>query len=456
MGKRKVTVLEQMADMISQLAALETSDTIDSATIIFPPSEKPNALRERPEVEPIPPLPAPVRGYPTPWVTEFDVLNFVYPLYTRGWGQSLVSWKPPAKSSPARIGIRAQRWADNGEKEQTEDTRERYTMLLSAKYRFQDYDSAVQFFLKVVEVARTENHHPSIQIANGTPFTVTVTTQTDSARRPLWVDEQDLSSSSSPPPPPPPAPPPPEPEPMAIDPTIATEAASDTTSQSHPQPQPQAPPPLRAPSIIPGVTQRDIRLAVLVEKIYQSNYASHIASLGRHIHPTNFRLSWPSMERIWKRQVLMPNKESVRRERRRIWVENLIRKKTEASEAKRAVRATPICFACGEEHHLRSCPKREEIPPRNPCSYCDEMHWSVDCPVRQAQVAERKTKREATREAMRMNAEATEGKGKVVATEEGKPIQVWCNNCGGDHSILDCREPRKVTDVDKEKLAPQL
>ena len=149
------SVLEQMAEMVSRLAALETPDAADPSKPADLSGPKPNALRDNPEEEPIPPLPAPVRGYPTPWVTEYDVLSYVYPLYTKGWGQSLKLWTPP-QPRKVRAGLPVK--ANTGESEKgNEDARHRYTMLLSARYNFKDYDSAVSFFLKLVKVAKAEN-----------------------------------------------------------------------------------------------------------------------------------------------------------------------------------------------------------------------------------------------------------------------------------------------------------
>lgn len=141
-SSRKWTILEQMAGMVSRLNALETGDAPEH----FKPGDlagpKPNALRENPLEEPIPPMPASVRGYPTPWVTEYDVLSYVYPLYTRGWGQSLNLWKPPPPKEA-----------------QDTDNRppDRYTMLLSAQYQFQDFASAASFFLKVASAVNAED-----------------------------------------------------------------------------------------------------------------------------------------------------------------------------------------------------------------------------------------------------------------------------------------------------------
>jgi hypothetical protein len=122
--------------MVSRLSALEKLEYTPKTGDFSGP--KPNALRDSPQEEPTPPLPSPLRGYPTPWLTEYDVLSYVYPLYTRGWGQSLKLWKPPpSKTAKPQL--------------------ERYTMLLSARYRFQDYESATEFFLKIAAAANAEN-----------------------------------------------------------------------------------------------------------------------------------------------------------------------------------------------------------------------------------------------------------------------------------------------------------
>ncbi len=134
----KWSLLEKMAGMIARLSALDMGEHRPKPGDFSGP--KPNALRDSPEEEPIPPLPSPLRGYPTPWLTEYDVLSYVYPLYTRGWGQSLKLWKPP----PPKI-------------EHKKPQLDRFTMLLSARYRFKDYESAASFFFKIAEAAKEEN-----------------------------------------------------------------------------------------------------------------------------------------------------------------------------------------------------------------------------------------------------------------------------------------------------------
>ena len=155
----KSSVLEQMADMVSDLEALKTPDAVDPSKP-HQPGPKPNALKNFPEEEPIPPLPAPVKGWPTPWITEYDVLNYMYPLYTRGWGQSLKPWNPPppkAKTNVKETGLeQKEKISEKFQTDPAQDSRKRYTMLLSAKYKFEDYGSAVDFFLMLVEVAKAE------------------------------------------------------------------------------------------------------------------------------------------------------------------------------------------------------------------------------------------------------------------------------------------------------------
>jgi hypothetical protein len=157
-ARRKWSILEQMAGMVSRLTALETADAAEHSKPGDLAGPKPNALRTDPLEEPIPPLPGSLRGYPTPWVTEYDVLSYVYPLYTRGWGQSLNLWKvPPPKDAPPNSEDIENRQLD------------RYTMLLSARYRFQDYDSAASFFLKVASVAKSEDVSAAHRYAFRTP-----------------------------------------------------------------------------------------------------------------------------------------------------------------------------------------------------------------------------------------------------------------------------------------------
>ena len=141
-SSRKWSILEQMAGMVSRLSALETGDAPEHSKPGDLAGPKPNALRENPLEEPIPPMPTSVRGYPTPWVTEYDVLSYVYPLYTRGWGQTLNLWNPPPPK---------------GAQDAQNRPLDRYTMLLSAQYRFQDYVSAASFFLKVASAVKAED-----------------------------------------------------------------------------------------------------------------------------------------------------------------------------------------------------------------------------------------------------------------------------------------------------------
>lgn len=138
LARYKWTLLEQMAGVVSRLSALDKTEYTPRPGDISGP--KPNALRKSPQEEPIPPLPSPLKGYPTPWITEYDVLSYVYPLYTRGWGHTLKLWKPKTELENPQL--------------------DRYTMLLSARYRFQDYESATSFFLKIAAAAKAENVSP--------------------------------------------------------------------------------------------------------------------------------------------------------------------------------------------------------------------------------------------------------------------------------------------------------
>lgn len=136
---------------------------------------------------------------------------------------------------------------------------------------------------------------------------------------------------------------------------------------------------------MPGITLRDVRLAILIEEIYSTQFSSHLATLGRHIHPPNARLSWFTMERIWKRQILFPGRETRRREKRRMFIELMIRRRLarrEESEAEKRSNRAIRCYACGGDHHIKDCRKREHIVPRVACHHCNEMHWTVDCPAR--------------------------------------------------------------------------
>ncbi|KAF8893566.1 hypothetical protein BD779DRAFT_1669840 [Infundibulicybe gibba] len=126
--------------------------------------------------EPLPPVPAPVSGYPTPWIAKEDVEEYILPLYARGWGVEFKRQPRTHKSHALNPPIAC----------------------LVIHYGFSGYDSTISFLNEVVGIARSENHHPSIAIMNGKIPKMTLITQTDSAIRPEWEEGETQAARKMP------------------------------------------------------------------------------------------------------------------------------------------------------------------------------------------------------------------------------------------------------------------
>lgn len=78
-------------------------------------------------------LPAPLSGYPTPYVTDEDISKYIKPLYTRGWGVAFTEKIP---------------------------TLARRVPQLTKRFEFTDFYAAIAFVNAVVEISRSEKVSP--------------------------------------------------------------------------------------------------------------------------------------------------------------------------------------------------------------------------------------------------------------------------------------------------------
>lgn len=104
--------------------------------------------------------------------------------------------------------------------------------------------------------------------------------------------------------------------------------------------------------VVPGLTLRDIRLALLIEETFDK-----LLETGKAI-------------RKWNQFTTMrPNTfESL----------NTIRGAPGKSRIQKP------CYACGSKSHmLKDCPQRYTTSPTFPCRICGGKHWVIDCPVSQ-------------------------------------------------------------------------
>ncbi|KAF9076700.1 hypothetical protein BDP27DRAFT_813243 [Rhodocollybia butyracea] len=97
--------------------------------------------------------------------------------------------------------------------------------------------------------------------------------------------------------------------------------------------------------IVPGLTIRDIRFAMLVDHIFKNEYLE----AGHGIDSMSIRplpLPYPSAE---------------------LMAANIFRQ--------------GFCPCCGLPHRIHDCIQRKQFPPRGECKVCGEKHWVVDCPI---------------------------------------------------------------------------
>ncbi|KAJ7039518.1 hypothetical protein C8F04DRAFT_1317409 [Mycena alexandri] len=106
------------------------------------------------------PIPTKPKGWPTPWITEDDATNYLFPLYLKGWYLSTV----PNDHRTLRVAG------------------------LACRFTFPNASPAAAFIKDIMTLTETENHHPCwLRVENSSKnAVVTVCTTTHSALRPEW------------------------------------------------------------------------------------------------------------------------------------------------------------------------------------------------------------------------------------------------------------------------------
>ncbi|KAJ7677356.1 hypothetical protein B0H17DRAFT_1079510 [Mycena rosella] len=104
------------------------------------------------------PIPAKPKGWPTPWITEDDATNFLFPLYAHGW------YIAPVRSDAVQIAA------------------------LLCRFDFPSFKPAAAFTKDIFDLIETERHHPRwLNISHSTTgSTLKICSTTDSALRPQW------------------------------------------------------------------------------------------------------------------------------------------------------------------------------------------------------------------------------------------------------------------------------
>ncbi|GLB37014.1 hypothetical protein LshimejAT787_0400650 [Lyophyllum shimeji] len=192
---------------------------------------------------------------------------------------------------------------------------------LTAKFPFASFDAAIAFLTDINHLAHSEKHHPvALNLEFNKPTTVTVKALTHTAVRPDWIG---------------------------------------------------ASPPKHE---IPGVTHRDLRLAVLIDQLYAEKYQ------GRQV-----RLSMGPRNQLDLDTILefftMPS-ESLKKK----WCalcggrHPVLKYPTSPTMAPKPS-YLPYCKRCKRRHAPMSrCPAdRKPIEPKKPCPSCGGAHWLEDC-----------------------------------------------------------------------------
>ncbi|KZT73564.1 hypothetical protein DAEQUDRAFT_662081 [Daedalea quercina L-15889] len=99
----------------------------------------------------------------------------------------------------------------------------------------------------------------------------------------------------------------------------------------------------------PGITLRDVRLAILVEQLF-------------HDHLRNDAALWRSQKTVVKSFVRPPTPFGIECLRR-------LGYRTRSMK----------CPVCGGRHKGVDCIHKDSIAPRTPCSRCGQMHWKFMC-----------------------------------------------------------------------------
>ncbi|CAL1706629.1 unnamed protein product [Somion occarium] len=154
----------------------------------------------------------------------------------------------------------------------------------------------------------------------------------------------------------------------------------------------------------PGVTLRDVRLAIEIELIYErhifmdSSIAAVAIPSGRYpasLHDiSGYRIPSPTSSYPGEEDDAVPSEVEhglatvplhtfvdaaqshiselpldTGKWEYRVWAGEVIEKPLGKLK----------CQACGGKHALPNCPVRHTIPPPGPCTLCDGDHWLVDC-----------------------------------------------------------------------------
>ncbi|KAK7032910.1 pterin-4-alpha-carbinolamine dehydratase 2 [Favolaschia claudopus] len=106
------------------------------------------------------PVPPRAKGWPTPWITEADAAEYLFPLYSQGWYITAVSSDLPTVKTAG----------------------------LACRFTFESCSPAATFIKEVLTLTETEKHHPSwLKLMNsGENASVQICSTTHSALRPEW------------------------------------------------------------------------------------------------------------------------------------------------------------------------------------------------------------------------------------------------------------------------------
>ncbi|KAJ7510306.1 hypothetical protein B0H11DRAFT_1183301 [Mycena galericulata] len=112
------------------------------------------------------PIPGKSKGWPTPWITEEDATNYLFPLYSRGWYISSIAHEHSLLRTAG----------------------------LACRFSFASSSPASNFVREIIELSEAENHHPSwLKLSHSIKSSnVQVCTTTHSALRPEWYPEEPL------------------------------------------------------------------------------------------------------------------------------------------------------------------------------------------------------------------------------------------------------------------------
>ncbi|KAF8659694.1 hypothetical protein AX16_001797 [Volvariella volvacea WC 439] len=282
---------------------------------------------------PIPDVPH-VTGYPTRWITESEFEQYLRPLYDLGWGVEFRRRMPEKGKPSSSQHVIAGR--------------------VVTEFTFPDYLTAVGFLNEVVGIATKEDHHPNITIANRRHPIIRISSQTDSAYRPVWENEF-------------PQPP--------------------RTERKH-----------------PGITRRDLRLAALIDAHYAAKYLESTpvnvetakdstvteataATTTNTFHRGKLRNRsqrprYDSLVKFFK----MYTRHSTSSPETTAPTPTEIAADTDLNKPTKRTRIAPNynlkCPACNGPHALGRCDMRFTVNPPNPCKLCGGSHWIIDCPNR--------------------------------------------------------------------------